>query len=55
MQLTVVIAVFTDNYRAYISSLQIVAKRVHEQQGEQQYNPREIRFLYTMIMLVNLL
>ena len=34
MQLTVGIAVFTDNYRSYISSLQIVAKRVHEQQGE---------------------
>ena len=29
MQLTVGIAVFTDNYRSYLSQLQIVAKRVN--------------------------
>ena len=29
MQLIVVIAVFTDNYRSCLSQLQLVAKRVH--------------------------
>ena len=53
MQLTADITVFTDNYL----QLQVVTKRLHNKGGDhsEQYNPREIRFLYTMITLVNLL
>ena len=31
MQFTVVIAVFTDSYRSYLSQLQIVAKRLNSE------------------------
>ena len=55
MQITKDIAVFPDNYRSCLSQLQLVAKRiVHSEQQVETTWSREIRFLYTMIRVVNL-
>ena len=53
MQIVKDIAVFPDN-EPFVSQLilQLVAKRiVHSEQQVEQDNPREIRFLYTMITM----
>ena len=55
MQIAKDIAVFPDNEPfvfQLIHVLQLVAKRiVHSEQQVEQDNPREIRFLYTMITM----
>ena len=57
MQIAKDIAIFPDN-EPFVFQLifQLVAKRiVHSEQQVEQVNPREIRFLYTMITMQNTL
>ena len=53
MQIAKDIAVFPDNEPfVFQLRLQLVAKRImHSEQQVEQDNPREIRFLYTMITM----